>query len=77
VVAFGDGDNDKEFIQFAGLGLAMANGRTLLKDLADGVTEFSNDEDGVSRALRKLMREGRFGPAAVKAEARSAEQAVR
>jgi hydroxymethylpyrimidine pyrophosphatase-like HAD family hydrolase len=76
VVAFGDGDNDAEFIQLAGLGLAMANARHLLKDVADGVTDYSNDEDGVARALRKLMREGRFGQAAAEAEARNAEEAA-
>lgn len=69
VVAFGDGDNDLEFIQLAGLGIAMANGRQLLKDAADAVTDFSNDDDGVAHALRKLMREGRFGATAAAAEA--------
>jgi Cof subfamily protein (haloacid dehalogenase superfamily) len=69
VVAFGDGDNDLEFIQLAGLGIAMANARQLLKDAADAVTEFSNDEDGVAHALRNLMRDGQFGTAAAAAEA--------
>lgn len=61
VVAFGDGDNDLEFIKLAGLGMAMANARQVLKDAADCVVEFDNDNDGVARALRKLMLEGRFG----------------
>jgi hypothetical protein len=68
VVAFGDGDNDLEFIQLAGMGIAMANARQVLKDAADAVTDYSNDEDGVALAVRKLMREGQFGTAAAAAE---------
>ena len=58
VVAFGDGDNDIEFLQEAGLGLAMANARQVLKDVADGVTERSNDQDGVAHELERLVAEG-------------------
>jgi hydroxymethylpyrimidine pyrophosphatase-like HAD family hydrolase len=36
VVAFGDGDNDVEFVQAAGLGYAMANARPTLKAGACG-----------------------------------------
>ena len=54
----GDGDNDIEFLQEAGLGLAMANARQVLKDVADGVTERSNDQDGVAHELERLVAEG-------------------
>lgn len=47
VVAFGDGDNDIEFLQLAGWGVAMKNARVLLKDVADEITEWSNDEVGL------------------------------
>ena len=43
-IAFGDGDNDAEFIQMAGLGIAMKNARQNIKDLADDITEFTNAE---------------------------------
>ena len=49
VIAFGDGDNDIEFLQLAGRGVAMKNARTTLKAVADEITEFSNDE--VSQAI--------------------------
>ena len=58
VVAFGDGDNDIEFLQAAGLGLAMKNARDVLKEVAAGVTERTNDEDGVAHELRRLRSEG-------------------
>lgn len=44
VVAFGDGDNDLEFVKMAGWGVAMKNGREVLKGAADEVTEWTNDE---------------------------------
>jgi len=44
VIAFGDGDNDLEFLQMAGWGVAMKNARGVLKEVADEVTEGSNDE---------------------------------
>lgn len=43
-IAFGDGDNDAEFIQMAGMGIAMKNARQNIKDLADDITEFTNAE---------------------------------
>ena len=58
VVAFGDGDNDLEFLATAGLGLAMANARENVKAAADGVTARSNDDDGVAFELARLQREG-------------------
>ena len=58
VVALGDGDNDIEFLQAAGLGLAMKNARDVLKEVAAGVTERTNDEDGVAHELRRLRSEG-------------------
>ena len=61
VVAFGDGDNDIEFLQLAGHGLCMKNGRETAKAAANGITSLSNDEDGVAHELRRLLGEGRFG----------------
>lgn len=58
VVAFGDGDNDIEFVSKAGLGIAMRNARPTLLEVADRVTERTNDEDGVAHALHQLEAEG-------------------
>ena len=58
VVAFGDGDNDVEFVQAAGLGVAMCNARPTLKAVADRVTDRNNDADGVAYTLQQLESEG-------------------
>jgi hypothetical protein len=41
-------------IQFAGLGIAMANAQDPVKEVADYVT-FSNDEDGVAHVIEKFI----------------------
>jgi hypothetical protein len=41
VVAFGDGDNDKEFLKYSGLGIAMKNAKSPAKEVADIVLEVS------------------------------------
>jgi Cof subfamily protein (haloacid dehalogenase superfamily) len=53
VVAFGDMPNDFEMIQWAGLGVAMANGHPTLKQFANEIA-LSNDEDGVARILERI-----------------------
>lgn len=42
VVAFGDGDNDAEFLEYAGLGVAMKNAKDAAKTKADVVLEVSH-----------------------------------
>ena len=59
-MAFGDGDNDAEFLSVAGFGFAMKNARDNVKELADSVTEWTNDEDGVIRTLQNLEEAGRL-----------------
>ena len=39
VVAFGDGDNDKELLQYAGIGVAMKNAKPTAKEAANVVLE--------------------------------------
>ena len=39
VIAFGDGDNDKEFLELAGLGIAMKNAKEIAKKSANIVLE--------------------------------------
>ena len=62
VLAFGDGDNDVEFLSSAGLGVAMRNGVDRAKGAADRVSQFGNDEDGVARELDTLREEGLIPP---------------
>lgn len=52
-VAFGDGLNDLEMIQFAGIGVAMGNGRIELKNQADLITD-TVWNDGIYKGLDKL-----------------------
>ena len=54
IMAFGDENNDLSMIQWAGLGVAMANGIPKLKAIADYVTT-SNDESGVAEAIHKFV----------------------
>jgi HAD superfamily hydrolase (TIGR01484 family) len=49
-MAFGDGGNDIEMLQYVHLGVAMGNGTQNVKDAADYVTD-SVDEDGIWNAL--------------------------
>ncbi|MFC0190048.1 Cof-type HAD-IIB family hydrolase [Fictibacillus aquaticus] len=51
-VAFGDGENDIDMLELAGLGIAMGNGSSNLKAIADFVTKKSS-EDGIEFALKK------------------------
>lgn len=51
VLAFGDEDNDYEMIQYAGHGVAMRNAIMPLKDIANDVTEYNNDNQGLARYL--------------------------
>ncbi|MDL2418334.1 Cof-type HAD-IIB family hydrolase [Bacillus tropicus] len=52
-VAFGDGGNDIEMLQYVGLGIAMGNGGQELKTRADFVTKKSS-EGGILFALEKF-----------------------
>ena len=52
VVAFGDGENDKEMLEFAGLGLAVANAGEVCQAVADGVIG-ACDQDGVAIYLEE------------------------
>ena len=56
MMAFGDGHNDASMVQYAGIGIAMANAVDDLKAIADDVT-LSNDEDGIAAAIYKYMPE--------------------
>jgi len=59
-IAFGDGDNDVEFIEKSGLGIAMKNARETAKAVADEITEQTNENDGAIRTLQRLESEGKL-----------------
>lgn len=54
VVAFGDMPNDIEMLEWAGLGVAVANAHPEVLAVADEVT-LSNDDDGVAAVLERLF----------------------
>jgi Cof subfamily protein (haloacid dehalogenase superfamily) len=49
-MAFGDGENDRTMLKYAGTGIALGNGSELLKKDADYITD-DIDENGVRNAL--------------------------
>lgn len=54
LMAFGDGYNDISMIEYAGMGVAMANGNDQIKAKADYVAP-SNDEGGIAHVLEKFV----------------------
>ncbi len=56
IIAFGDEHNDLEMIDYAGVGIAMSNGIDELQKIADDVTTFSNNEDGIADVLNKRLQ---------------------
>lgn len=56
IMCIGDNENDISMIKYAGLGVAMANAISEVKEVADYVTE-SNKEDGVAQAIQKFILE--------------------
>lgn len=53
VMCCGDGNNDYDMIQMCGVGVAMMNGEERIKEAADYIT-YTNEEDGVARAVERL-----------------------
>lgn len=53
--AFGDTTNDVEMIRECGIGICMCNGTEDAKSVADIVTKYNNDEDGLARELERIL----------------------
>jgi hypothetical protein len=51
IIAFGDGENDMEMLEFAGIGVAMGNASDEVKACADYVTR-DVDDGGILAALQ-------------------------
>ncbi|UQS85353.1 Cof-type HAD-IIB family hydrolase [Apilactobacillus apisilvae] len=56
IIAFGDEFNDESMIKYAGLGVAMKNGQPKIKEIADDITEYDNNSDGMARYLEKYFK---------------------
>lgn len=54
-LAFGDGANDIEMLQWAGIGVAMGNAEQIVKDHADLVTA-DVDHEGIEQAVNQIMQ---------------------
>lgn len=54
IIAVGDGLNDREMIEYAGMGIAVANASPELKEKADHITE-AEREEGVIETIRKFV----------------------
>lgn len=52
VMVFGDWYNDRDLFQFGGLNIALENAVEELKEMADYVSDKSNEEDGVGNFLK-------------------------
>ena len=50
IIAFGDGENDMEMLEYAGIGVAMGNADPEVKEIADYVTK-GVGEGGIAHAL--------------------------
>ena len=55
VLAIGDSINDEAMIRWAGFGVAMVNGDERIKNIADLVTDNTNDDDGVAEVIEKYF----------------------
>ena len=53
-VAFGDGENDVELVEWAGYGVAVANAHERVKAVADWVCPPA-EEEGVAQVIEALL----------------------
>ncbi|MBK8981303.1 MAG: Cof-type HAD-IIB family hydrolase [Ignavibacteria bacterium] len=54
VMVFGDWYNDKDLFEFGGTNIALDNAVDELKDIADYITDKSNEDDGIGHFLQKF-----------------------
>jgi len=48
-------NNDKEMLELVGEGVAMRNAKESIKAIANRVSEWTNDDEGVARELEVLL----------------------
>ncbi|TDM05270.1 Cof-type HAD-IIB family hydrolase [Macrococcus lamae] len=54
IIAFGDSNNDKDMIEYAGLGVAMGNANDTIKNAADIIAKDHNN-DGIADVLEEYI----------------------
>jgi Cof subfamily protein (haloacid dehalogenase superfamily) len=54
VICMGDAENDHHMLEYAGLGIAMANAMEETKRIANYIAE-SNDDHGVAKSIEKFV----------------------
>ena len=69
VLALGDGENDKEMLTYAGVGVAVGNASDATKAVADIVLDETNDDDAVAVAIERYVLPALRRKAKAKAEA--------
>ena len=55
VIYFGDSTNDIQAIKELGLGVAMKNAQKEVKDIANEITLYDNNNDGLARFLNEKL----------------------
>lgn len=55
MIAFGDGWNDKEMLDYVGHGVVMANASQDLKDSCDNINNYSNNDNGISKYIKEVL----------------------
>lgn len=53
-MAFGDAENDRSMLEYAGIGIAMGNAVPEVKEIADYIT-LDNNHDGIAYALNRFL----------------------
>lgn len=51
IMAFGDSGNDREMLEEAGLGIAVANAEIEAREAADKISKYSNEEECIEKEL--------------------------
>jgi Cof subfamily protein (haloacid dehalogenase superfamily) len=57
IIAFGDAPNDIPMLQKAGLGIAMKNAEPEVKSVANRISAFTNNEDGIANEWELIKKE--------------------
>lgn len=60
VMAIGDNENDLTMVEYAGIGVAMANATENVRNMADVITA-SNEEDGVAKVINEYVLQTKEG----------------
>ncbi len=60
VMAIGDNENDLTMVEYAGIGVAMANATENVRNMADVITA-SNEEDGVAKVINEYILQTKEG----------------